>query len=1206
GPGTSALPADLARGVRATTLGARLAGAAAGTLRVTGAAGSATALCVRQLVRQTSRPVVVVGASAEDAHTLAGDLAFVLGALVEEPERARLRVLAAEEASPYAELLPDRRPAQERLALALVLALGRAPRVLVASAAALCRKTLGRADAEAEATCLRPGSEIDRDAFAARLTALGYDRSPLVEDPATFALRGGLVDLWPAGAARPARVELYGELVMEIRSFDPEDQRSGAALAELWLPPAREAILSPERVLAAAERLRELCDGADWPSIRTRQLIEDVTLGRTFFGSAGYVPAFAELAPLFLSLPADALVVLDDPEAIAQALRSELARAEQDRLARREAPHFPRAAFYAEPEELARWLGGVTTLSVSRSSVVASAAPEAGDGTSTATDAGDLDRFAVAHTDTPTLCASDQAELALALATARRSAGHGASLEPLAVRIAAWLERGLSVVLAARTGAQAERLAGLLANRDFAPRLSLAGPEQRLFDAPTSGAPTLHVVVGPLARGVVAPLEGLVLVTEEEVFGTRAHRRKQKKRRAAELLDDLRALGTGDAVVHVEHGVGRYRGLVHREHGGQMLDLIVVEYAGGDKLYLPVYRLNQIQKFRGDAAEPKLDRLGGATFAKKKARAEGSVRQMADELLRLYAARQAAVGVPTPPPDADYAAFEASFPYEETDDQARAIAEVSSDLESARVMDRLVCGDVGFGKTEVALRAAMRVAASGRQVAVLCPTTVLAQQHAATFEARLADYPVRIATLSRFVSKRAEDAAVRGLRDGSVDIVIGTHRLLSKDVHFKHLGLLIVDEEQRFGVAHKERIKALKTNVDVLTLTATPIPRTLQMAMSGLRDLSLIATAPADRRAVRTMVTRFEEGVIREALLRELGRGGQAFYVYNRIEGLGERAERLRALVPRARIGIAHGQLGERQLERVMLDFVAGHYDVLCATAIIENGLDIPRCNTIFIDRPDLFGLGQLYQLRGRVGRARERAYCYLVLPSQPLNDEAKIRIEALERYSEVGSGLEIASLDLDLRGAGDLLGAEQSGAVASVGFELFCDMLAEAVAELRGEPVVHDVDPELSFDAEAYLPESYVPDVGVRLSLYKRLASAASADDIGDIGREIEDRFGVAPAEARRFLRLMQAKTELRALKVLGCEASHKGVTLHLRDDTPLDPKKLAALLREKASPYRLTPDMRLTRRTLASERFENGLEAVERTLAELARALG
>jgi len=732
------------------------------------------------------------------------------------------------------------------------------------------------------------------------------------------------------------------------------------------------------------------------------------------------------------------------------------------------------------------------------------------------------------------------------------------------------------------------------------------------------------VVRGGLSRGTLLPADGRVFVTEEEIFGARVHKRTKRSgaQVARPFLEDLRSLDVGDYVVHVEHGIGRYQGLVHKDVGGLVVDLIAVEYASGDKLYLPVYRLNQIQKYSGgEHGQPKIDRLGGSTFAKTKSRVAKAVRQMADELLRLYAERKAQPGIALPTANDDYRAFEATFPFEETPDQARAIDDVNKDLEADRPMDRLVCGDVGFGKTEVAIRAAFRVAMAGKQVALLCPTTILAQQHYRVLEARFRDYPITVRALSRFQSAAEQSETLASLKDGRCDIVVGTHRLLSKDVHWKDLGLLVIDEEQRFGVAHKERMKQLKAQVDVLTLSATPIPRTLQMAVSGLRDLSLITTPPTDRRAVRTIVTRFDEQVIREAVQRELSRGGQVFYVYNRIEGIHEKARRLQELVPEARIAVGHGQMsakgkpralpvGEPEeghlssaLERVMFDFVEGRYDILVATAIVENGLDISRANTILIDRADLFGLSQLYQLRGRVGRSKERAYCYLIVPpTNAMTDDARARIEALERHTELGSGFQIASLDLELRGAGDLLGGEQSGNVASVGFELFCSMLEEAVNEMRGETVVHDVDPDLSFDVTALLPEDYVGETGVRLSLYKRLAGADDEAHVQDLAAEMEDRFGPPPEEARRLVKLMSIKTELRRLKVLGCEASSRSVTLHLREDTPLDPKKVTDLVRKPKSPYRLTPDMRLTRRF---DGEHHSIANAETVLADLARCL-
>jgi transcription-repair coupling factor (superfamily II helicase) len=1041
---------------------------------------------------------------------------------------------------------------------------------------------------------------IDRERLTSRLAAAGYVRSPLVEDPGSFAVRGALVDVWAPSAEVPVRIELYDELVMSIKSFEPEGQRTLRTIPEVWLSPAREAILTPENVERARDRVRAACDAVDHPSSKARALVDDVALGRTFFGSEGFLPAYVDLVPLHDYLPADAIFVLEDPAALTSALRDELGRAQADETHKSREPHFGVEAFYAPESQVEGWLSTHEVVALHRTGIEGRSAGE-----------GSLERFEVVPPDTASLATYDQSDLERSIRAARASRGKTGALDPLIRRVLTWQESGMRVILAARAHTQVERLVTLLRHRDVKVKALLGAFDPALLDAsePSARGAAL-VVVGSLARGVVAPAEALALVTEEEIFGARVHRRAARAASststARPFLEDLRNLAVGDFVVHVEHGIGRYLGLLHKQVGAHTIDLIAVEYAGGDKLYLPVYRLNQIQKFTGGEGTPKIDRLGGQTFAKTRAKVEKNVRKMADELLRLYAERKAALGEAVPPADDDYQAFEATFPFDETADQARAIGEVLGDLEQPRPMDRLVCGDVGFGKTEVAIRAAFRVASTGRQVAVLCPTTVLAQQHFLNFEHRMSAYPIKVAAMSRFQTKQEQDQVVKGLRDGTVDIVIGTHRLLSKDIHFKRLGLLVVDEEQRFGVTHKERIKALKTNVDVLTLSATPIPRTLQMAVTGLRDMSIISTPPMDRRAIRTVVTRHDENVIKEAVVRELGRGGQVFYVYNRVEGLYERAARLAELVPSARICVGHGQMGEGALEQTMLDFVEGRYDILCATAIIESGLDIPRANTILIDRADMFGLSQLYQLRGRVGRARERAYCYLIVPpANSMTDEARARLEALERHTDLGSGFQIASLDLELRGAGDLLGAEQSGTVASVGFEMFCQMLDEAVHELRGDPVVHDVDPELSFDADALLPEEYIGDIGVRLSLYKRLAGAGSVEEVQDLAVEMEDRFGPPPAEARRFVHLMRIKAELRKLKVLGCEATQKGITLHLRNDTPLDPAKIMKLVQPKHSSYRLSPDGKLSRRSKEGEAFGSGLEAADKLLSELASCM-
>jgi transcription-repair coupling factor (superfamily II helicase) len=1192
-------------GVEARKIADTAAAAAAagqGRVDVAGVRGCGAAMVAAAVAG--TRPVVRGAADAEGARRLADELGF-FGA-------ADAAVLTDDETSPYAPVNPDRRAAMMRMATLASLA-GRAPpRVLVTTATLLARKVVPRAVVRAHTHRVIAEDGLDRDWLLARMAETGYIRVPLVEDPGSFAVRGALLDVWPPNLADPVRVELYGDLVISIKPFDAMDQKTrnepvgGSAeggtaqtrTSEVAIAPVRETILAREYVARARDRITQLAEAIDMPTLKARALVDDVTSGRAFFGADAYVPAFYErLESIFEYVAKDAVVLLDDPPAVVSALRDALGRAAADVAHEEKSPHFLVSTFFESEDELVRRLDARRVVALHRTAVTGAAAEG-------------LERYETVQGAALDVAARDHEDLTRAVKTARTMKGRGATLAPLVRRVRHWHDHGLRVVISARAETQAERLASLLSH------LGVTCRAARALDAPGGERGTVDLVVGKLSRGVVLAADGLALVTEEEIFGGRArHRDKRAPRTAASsFAEDLRTLSVGDYVVHVDHGIGRYQGLVHKEIGGLMVDLLVVEYDAGDKLYLPVYRLNQLQKYSGgEGAPPKIDRLGGQTFARTKGRAKKAIRQMADELLRLYAERRAQTREALPALDDDYRAFEATFPFDETPDQAKAIDDVQHDLSETQPMDRLVCGDVGFGKTEVALRAAFRVAMGGKQVAILCPTTVLAQQHFRTFEARLRDYPIRIAALSRFQGEKEQRETLLALKEGKVEIAIGTHRLLSKDVHFGSLGLLVVDEEQRFGVAHKERIKQLRAQVDVLTLTATPIPRTLQLAVGGLRDLSLITTPPADRRAVRTIVTRWDAATLADAVRRELARGGQVFYVYNRIEGIYERAQRLHELVPEARIAVAHGQMSSPSsgdatmktsaLEKTMIDFVDGKYDVLVATAIVESGLDIPRANTILIDRADIFGLAQLYQLRGRVGRSKERAYCYLIVPPiDAMTDEARSRIEAIERHTELGSGFQIASLDLELRGAGDVLGAEQSGAVATVGFDLFCRMLEEAVHELRGEEVVHEVDPELSFDVVALLPETYVQDVGVRLSLYKRLAGAVDEAHVADIAEEMENRFGPPPSEAKRLVELMSLKTELRRLRVLGCEASARQVTLHLREDTPLEPKKVTELIRTPKSGYRLTPDMRLTRRF---DGVRNALENVEAVLSDLSKCL-
>ncbi|MCK5797193.1 MAG: transcription-repair coupling factor, partial [Deltaproteobacteria bacterium] len=738
----------------------------------------------------------------------------------------------------------------------------------------------------------------------------------------------------------------------------------------------------------------------------------------------------------------------------------------------------------------------------------------------------------------------DNADVVAELKRARAERGevifHG-----LIQRLSAWVDEDLTVLAAAGSAAAAERFEALLRAHLAETTSTPTSPEASRFVAEaitlhaeadlgdtsvlTMAAelvPGVHLLPGHLSAGFRFA-GALVVLSHDEIFGAKVARRPSRRRVGAGL-GDLGQIAEGDFIVHVEHGVGAYRGLVQLSLDGIGADFLLLEYARGDKLYLPVHRMSQVAKYVGaEGGKPRLDRLGGLTWEKKKKKVATDLRRFSEELLQLYSQRAALEGYAHPEPGPEYLDFVSAFPFEETDDQTRAIDEVLSDLNADRPMDRLVCGDVGFGKTEVALRAAFVVAFAGRQVALLAPTTVLVEQHLRTFAERMSPYPLRVEAVSRFRKPHDLCRVLGEVAAGKVDVVIGTHRLLSQDVAFRDLGLLVIDEEQRFGVKHKEALKRLRTQVDVLTMTATPIPRTLQLSMVGLREISVIATPPADRLTIRTVTCRYDDALIAEAIRREIARGGQVFFVHNEVSSIEKWAARVAALVPEARVIIGHGQMNSRRLERLMLAFVRGEADVLVCTTIIESGLDIPRANTMFVNRADRFGLSQLYQLRGRIGRSPRRAYCYLLVPGiEALSGDAQKRLSVLSKFSHLGSGFSVASYDLEFRGAGDLLGAKQSGHIAAIGFEAYARILEEAVAELRGEPIVRETDPDLKVALAAFIPDDYVEDMGQRLEFYKRLSDACRDEAIlADVFEELRERYGSPPGEVDALIEVMVIK---------------------------------------------------------------------------------
>ena len=751
-------------------------------------------------------------------------------------------------------------------------------------------------------------------------------------------------------------------------------------------------------------------------------------------------------------------------------------------------------------------------------------------------------------------------------------------LAPLADHIREWQDEGYTVLFICHSPGEAHKLIALLEEYTIPVQL-LAGKE---FDSNECLAFRQRVLIqiAGFTKGFRFPLCRLIVITEEELFGEKKRRALPPRIKSGYLVSDFSELQVGDAVVHVDHGVGIYRGLQRLQVGDACSDCLLIEYAGNDKLYVPVDRIKVVQKYIGtEGSVPRIDRLGGTAWKKTKTQVKISMRAMARELLAVHASRALLQGFSFSPVDHYYREFEATFPYEETPDQLEAIEDVMRDMSVARPMDRLICGDVGYGKTEVAVRASFRAAMDGKQVAILVPTTVLAQQHYQTMGERLKSYPIEVEMLSRFRTPAEQKRILRGLGEGTIDIIIGTHRLIQKDVHFNNLGLVIIDEEQRFGVAHKERFKKMRKVVDVLTLTATPIPRTLYMSVVGIRDMSVIGTPPEDRLAIKTFINRFDAGVIQEAIVRELRRGGQVFFVHDRVRSIRAIARFLKELVPDAHLAVAHGQMSEKELEKVMLSFIRREVNVLVTTTIIESGLDFPSANTIIINRADRMGLAQLYQLRGRVGRSKHRAYCYLLIPGESvLSKEAHDRLKAIFEFSELGSSLRLASRDLEIRGAGNILGTSQSGHIAAVGMDLYTQLLEETIRELKGEKFVPDIDPEIHLPIPSFIPEEYIADVNQRLVFYKRLSSCLDDAGVAEVHGELNDRFGPPPAPVSNLLQVISFKNFLRPFFITGINYTGREITLTFHPQAEDALGTILSLIESDPRRFRLSPDGKLS----------------------------
>jgi transcription-repair coupling factor (superfamily II helicase) len=1018
------------------------------------------------------RPLVVSCPTGTMAGQLADDLAQFLpaGEVVHFPG---WETLPFERVSPSVETMGQRLDLLWRLRDP-----DRCPSVIVAGVRALLQK-LGPGATSTEPIIVRPGAEVDPDALGRRLVEFGYRREELVEHRGEFARRGAIVDVFPSTADAPIRIDLWGDEVDRLTRFGVNDQRSTDDLDEVMIFPARELMPTDD----VRERAAGLVASEPWGREQWERLAE----GAHFDGMESWLPWLVDDDRLLTDvLPDTAKVVLVEPRRMRDrahdliAEEDDLARTLASTWARDPDKSFPR--LHADPDTLLDDSGSFWSID---------STPES--------------------PDTPVVEASGWGPVA----------GDGSGLTDRLVEL---IGRGFRVVVAADGTGSAQRLHDLLLNNGLDFPVVREGA-----DLPAGGS----ITVAPLHRGCTLPNAKVAIVAESDLTGRRrAHRTARKvKRESASTFEDLKA---GNYVVHHQHGVGKYEGMVKRAIGGVERDYLLIAYKGGDKLYVPSDQIDTLRQYVGGEA-PKLHKLGGSDFAKTKSKVRSAVREIAQELVVLYQKRVNAEGHSFAQDTPWQAEMEEAFPYVETPDQRTAIDDIKRDMELAHPMDRLLCGDVGFGKTEVAIRAAFKAIQDGKQVAVLAPTTLLATQHGNTFADRFAGFPIRVETLSRFLTAGQAKQVIEGVKSGEVDCVIGTHRLLANDVKFKDLGLLIVDEEQRFGVQHKETMKKMKTNVDVLTLSATPIPRTLEMSLVGIRDLSLLQTPPADRMPILTYVGEYDERVAIEAIRRELLREGQVFWVHNRVQSIETAASRLRELVPEARIAIAHGQMDEGSLETVVQDFWDGNYDVLVCTTIIESGIDMPTVNTLVVERSDLLGLGQMHQLRGRVGRSGSRAYAYLFYPrDKVLTEEAYERLRTIGESTDLGSGFKIAMRDLEIRGAGNLLGESQSGHIAAVGYDLYCQMVTEAVSEMKGEPQAEaPAEIKLDVPTDAYLPTDYVEKEELRLEAYRRLAAVTSAAEVDDIRAEWEDRYGPLPAPAAALLQVGHLRAECHRLGI-------------------------------------------------------------------------
>ena len=1140
-------------------------------VNVCGLQGAADALLLARVSQIRKELICCIVPTEEQMGELAVDLKF----FTDIP----ILTYPSFEIPPYTPLSPDPVTVATRLATLYHL-LNPEPMILLASAEAILRKILPTTVLNRHCELVMAGEEIDREELVRHLLHSGYESCAMVQNPGDLSVRGGIIDIFAPPAEdtdgqsfAPLRLDFFGDFLESIRRFDPITQRSITELEEAVLLPASDLLFPTESGQRAglAARVRDLAAKYDWPDGAAGELAEQLAGGVRFAGIEFFLPLLLpDNEPpqtLFDYLPTSTTLVMLDPPAIRQRvdLVTERIQANHQAALAADKAALPPEMLFLEVEELEEIIRKKNPLKIH-----------------TLPPGPDV-KVHDFKTGSHTLLRQE-------IELQRKKRG---PLAPLADRLLAWQDKGDRVVIACRNERQLRHLTELLKTYDL-PTVDRQPP--LFFKEHDKADPAVMLVDAPLSRGFDLALEKLHIVSTAELYGETRLAPGGRGKSVAPRGEPVRIeeLVSGDIVVHRDHGLGLYHGLVNMQIGAVKGDYMHLEYKNGDKLYVPIDRLHLVSKYQGLSDQvPRLDRLGGTAWRAAKKKVSEAVWKVAQDLLQIYARRAMRKGRCFSKPGDLYRQLEDSFSYDETPGQRQAIDEVIADLTSEKPMDRLICGDVGYGKTEVAVRAAFKVIEDGFQAALLVPTTVLAEQHAATFRERFAGFPVEIACLDRFRSRSQQREILAALADGRLDMVIGTHRLLSKDVKFNRLGLLIIDEEHRFGVVHKEKLKKLRAEVDILTLTATPIPRTLQMSLLSIRDLSVISTPPRRRRAVKTFIARYDDLVIKEAVIKELQRGGQVFVVHNRVRTIHRVAGTIEKLVPQAKIGVAHGQMPGQALEEVMVSFINREIDVLVATTIIESGLDIPSANTIIINRADHLGLADIYQLRGRVGRSGVQAYAYLLVPSlESLSKDAKKRLRALMDASELGGGFKLAMNDLQIRGGGNLLGISQSGHITAVGYDLYLDLLQKTVSDLKrraqepeakGQEQLPDIDPEINLLMPAYIPDDYIADATQRYNAYRRIAKAGgpTAGELSDLSEELEDRFGRLPRETINLLHIIGLKRDLRKLGIAKLEQSPGNLVFSITEKTPLRPEAvldfIARWQKKKKSPARLTPDSRL-----------------------------